>query len=201
MSWITQIPYAKATGKLRQLYDRIKGPNDNVDNIMMAHSLRPHTMLGHMHLYKNVLHHRDNTLPKWYLECIGVYVSKLNHCEYCIQHHAAGLKRLLADETRYQKMIEGFAQILTAEIFTEKERAGLAYALQLSRSPQELSHNSITALQNAGFSDGEIVELNQVISYFHYANRTVLGLGVSLEGDIIGLSPHDSDDSKNWSHT
>ncbi|MFK7922205.1 MAG: carboxymuconolactone decarboxylase family protein [Bacteroidia bacterium] len=201
MSWITQIPYEKATGKLRQLYDRIKGPNDNVDNIMMAHSLRPHSMLGHMHLYKNVLHHRDNTLPKWYLECIGVYVSQLNHCEYCVQHHAAGLKRLLADDARYHKMIEGFEQVLTAAVFTEKDRAGLTYALQLSRSPQEMSRESIIALQNAGFSEGEIVELNQVISYFHYANRTVLGLGVSLEGDIIGLSPHDSDDSENWSHS
>lgn len=201
MSWIDQISYENASGKLRQLYDRIKGPNDNVDNIMMAHSLRPHTMQGHMHLYKNVLHHRDNQLPKWYLECVGVFVSKLNQCEYCIQHHAAGLKRLLADELRYEAMMSGLDHILTAEVFSLKERAGLDYADKLSRSPQELSKKSITALQNAGFSDGEIVELNQVISYFHYANRTVLGLGVSFEGDIIGLSPHDSDDSTNWSHS
>jgi len=30
MPWITTIPYAKATGKLRQLYDRVKGPGDTV---------------------------------------------------------------------------------------------------------------------------------------------------------------------------
>jgi hypothetical protein len=50
------------------LYDRIKGPADNVDNIMMAHSLRPHSMEGHMVLYKHVLHHSSNTVEKWFLE-------------------------------------------------------------------------------------------------------------------------------------
>jgi hypothetical protein len=28
----------------------------------------------------------------------------------------------------------------------------------------------------------------------------VLGLGVSTEGDILGLSPGDSDDPANWTH-
>jgi uncharacterized protein YciW len=56
-------------------------------------------------------------------------------------------------------------------------------------------------LKAAGFSDSEILEINQVVSYFNYANRTVLGLGVNLDGDILGLSPNDNDDPANWSHT
>ena len=52
MTWIQTITYADSSGRLRQLYDRVKGPDDNVDNIMMAHSLRPHTMDGHMAIYK-----------------------------------------------------------------------------------------------------------------------------------------------------
>ena len=50
--WIRHIPYEESDGKLRELYDRVKGPDNNVDNIMLAHSLRPHTMEGHMTLYK-----------------------------------------------------------------------------------------------------------------------------------------------------
>lgn len=76
-----------ATGKLKTLYDRIKGPGNNVDNIMIAHSLRPHTLDGHMALYKNVLHHSANKLPLWFMECLGMYVSKLNSCEYCFAPH------------------------------------------------------------------------------------------------------------------
>ena len=55
-------------------------------------------------------------------------------------------------------------------------------------------------LREAGFDDGEILELNQVSAYFAYANRTVLGLGITTAGDIIGLSPGDSSDPDNWSH-
>ena len=57
MTWIRTISYDDAEGLLKRLYDRIKGPDNNVDNIMLAHSLRPHTMEGHMALYKHVLHH------------------------------------------------------------------------------------------------------------------------------------------------
>ena len=37
MSWIKTIAYEKADSKLKALYDRVKGPNNNVDNIMMMH--------------------------------------------------------------------------------------------------------------------------------------------------------------------
>ena len=67
MTWIKTIPFDEATGRLRKLYQKVTGPDNNVDNIMLAHSLRPHSMVGHMALYKNVLHNSNNTLPKWYL--------------------------------------------------------------------------------------------------------------------------------------
>jgi hypothetical protein len=34
------------------------------------------------------------------------------------------------------------------------------------------------------FRHGEILEINQVAAYFNYANLTVLGLGINMEGDI-----------------
>lgn len=94
MTWIKTINYKDSTGNLKKIYDRVKGPHNHIDNILKAHSLRPHTLLGHMTLYKNVLHNTNNTLPKWYLEAMGTYVSHLNDCPYCIDHHFAGLRRL-----------------------------------------------------------------------------------------------------------
>ena len=78
MPWIKTISYEDSIGKLRKLYDRVKGPDNNVDNIMMMHSLRPHSMEGHMAIYKYVLHHSGNEVPKWFLETLGVWVSALN---------------------------------------------------------------------------------------------------------------------------
>ena len=100
MSWIRQIDEADATGRLRQAYERVRGPHGEIDNIMAVHSLRPHTLEGHMALYKNVLHHTANRIPTWQRELVGVHVSLLNGCDYCVEHHFAGLARLLADADR-----------------------------------------------------------------------------------------------------
>ena len=200
MTWISTIAYDEASGALKQLYERIKGPDNNVDNIMLAHSLRPHTMEGHMTLYKYVLHHPRNTLPKSYLETIGVYVSLLNRCQYCADHHFAGLSRLLADNERAAEVRRALDDHNPAAAFSGKDLAGLQYAERLTTSAAALQADDIQELRNAGFDDGEILELNQVTAYFGYANRTVLGLGIDTDGDIIGLSPGDSGDPANWSH-
>ena len=59
----------------------------------------------------------------------------------------------------------------------------------------------IKKMRAAGYSDGEILKINQVSAYFNYANRTVLGLGCSIEGDILGLSPNNNNDPNDWGHT
>ncbi len=51
-----------------------------------------------------------------------------------------------------------------------------------------------------GLDDGAILEVNQVASYFAYANRVVIGLGVTTDGDVLGLSPDNTDDRDDWSH-
>lgn len=200
MTWIETVSYEDSEGELRTLYDRIKGPDNNVDNIMLAHSLRPHTMQGHMTLYKYVLHHPRNTLPKAYLEAIGVYVSALNSCEYCVEHHSAGMARLLGDSARADAIRTALEKRRPEDAFAGAELAGLRYAGRLTTAANTLSETDILALRTAGLKDGEILEINQVTAYFGYANRTVLGLGVDAAGDIIGLSPGDSGDPDNWSH-
>lgn len=197
--WITFVSYLESDGKLRTLYDRIKGPNDNVDNIMMVHSLRPHSLEGHMAMYKNVLHHTSNSLPKWLLELTGVYVSLLNTCGYCLEHHFNGLKRLLRDDARANAMRSALENHEFAGVFDARETAILRYAEALTKTPSAMTESLVQTMREAGLSDGEILEINQVVSYFAYANRTVLGLGVTTDGDILGLSPNASD-GDDWKH-
>lgn len=200
MTWINTISYEDSEGELRDLYDRVKGPDDNVDNIMMAHSLRPHSMQGHMTLYKYVLHHPRNTLPKVFLEVIGVYVSSLNKCAYCVDHHYAGMARLLNDDARAEAIRNALLRRSPQDAFEGSELAGLKYASKLTLDADQVCEGDIDALRQAGLDDGQILEINQVSAYFGYANRTVLGLGINTGGDLIGLSPGDSSDPDNWSH-
>ncbi|TQV85366.1 carboxymuconolactone decarboxylase family protein [Aliikangiella coralliicola] len=200
MSWIKTISFEAATGKLKKLYQRVVGPDDNVDNILMAHSLRPHTLEGHMALYKNVLHHNANQLEKHWLEALGVYVSLLNRCDYCVEHHYQGYKRLINDDERAQTVREALQSDRFDVAFSAKESTLFQYAKKLTLTPYAVAEADLAIIRDAGYDDGEILEVNQVVAYFNYANRTVLGLGVSTEGDLLGLSPNDSDDPDNWQH-
>ena len=202
MSWIDTIAYEKADAKLKALYDRVKGPNNNVDNIMMMHSLRPHTMEDHMAIYKYVLHHRDNTIDKWFLETLGVWVSTLNKCEYCVEHHFAGLKRLLNDDEKATQIRSAIDTNKIEEAPLENcQKTAMEYARKLTHNPGSIREESIEKLRADGYTDGEILEINQVCAYFSYANRTVLGLGCSTKGDILGLSPNNNDDPNDWGHS
>ncbi len=200
MSWIQTLSAAEATGALKTLYARVTGPDGHIDNILRVHSLRPHTLRGHMALYKNVLHHADNTVPKWMLETLGVYVSQLNGCGYCVAHHAAGLQRLLGDDNRFWAIQTALEAESWRLVFNEREQALLNYTKKLTLYPAQMQEDDVEALRGVGFTDGEILEVNQVVSYFSYANRTVLGLGVTIEGDVLGLSPGNAADPSDWQH-
>ena len=154
-----------------------------------------------MTVYKYVLHHRDNTIPKWFLEVLGVWVSALNSCGYCVEHHFAGMKRLLRDDARADAIRAAIEAGQVAQTPLDgAQQAAMIYARKLTVSPADLIEGDVTALRDAGWDDGEILEINQVVAYFAYANRTVLGLGCSTKGDIIGLSPGNSDDPDDWGH-
>ena len=201
MAWIKTVKYGDSTGKLRKLYDRVKGPDDNVDNIMMIHSLRPHTLEGHMVMYKNVLHHSSNSLEKWFLELIGIWVSELNRCDYCVKHHFTGLKRLLQDESRAIKLMNHLSEKnINCMPLQNYEKLALEYAQLLTENPAKVTREIVKSLYEVGFSDGQILEINQVVAYFNYANRTVVGLGCNTEGDILGLSPSNVNEPDDWSH-
>jgi uncharacterized peroxidase-related enzyme len=201
MSWIKTINYTEADTKLKRIYDKVKGPDNNIDNVLLIHSLRPHTLVGHMALYKNVLHNANNLLPKWYLEAIGVYVSHLNKCDYCVEHHFMGFSRLLGDKVKALKFKKAVTNDALEDYFNDKLLLGCQYAKKLTLQHHTIKKEDIEALQNTGFSDGEILEINQVTSYFNYVNRTVVGLGIDTQGDILGLSPNNNDDPNNWNHS
>jgi len=157
-------------------------------------------MEGHSALYKSVLHHAANTSPVWWLETVGIYTSLLNRCEYSTAHHFAGLSRLLADGPRAEAIYRALAADDPGRVFAGKELALLSYARKLTLAPGEMAESDVVTLRDAGATDEEILETNQVVAYFSYSNRLLNGLGVTTCGDVLGLSPPNSDDLAEWRH-
>jgi len=185
-AWIRLVPVEDATGTLAAMYDKVKTPHGTVDNVMRAHSLRPHTMEGHVVLYRSVLHNPENTLPFWFLEVVASYVSMANRCDYSLTHHWANARRLIGDKARSDAIHAALLAERPEDAFSGKELALLGYAHKLTVAVARMEKADIDALRAAGADDGEILEVNQVCAYFNYSNRLLNGLGVTTEGDVIG---------------
>jgi len=185
-AWISMISDADATPDLRDALDLARTPHGTVDNVMRVHSHRPNTMHGHVILYRAVLHDDANTLPTWLQEVIGSYVSALNDCAYSYANHWKNAAHLMGDKARADEVEAALARRKPEEVFDGAELALLKYAEKLTITPGEMQESDVRALQNAGLDDGQILEANQIIGYFNYVNRSLNGLGVSTQGDVIG---------------
>jgi uncharacterized peroxidase-related enzyme len=192
-AWIRMVPLEEATGALAVAYQKVRTPHGTVDNVMKAHSLRPHTMEGHVSLDRSVLHNPDNTLPFWFLEVVASYVSMLNRCDYSLTHHFTNARRLIRDKARSEAIRAALEAQAPERAFQGKELALLVYAGKLTIAVGRMERADIDALRAAGCDDGEILEVNQVCAYFNYSNRLLNGLGVTTEGDVIGYYTEDDD--------
>lgn len=185
-SWIKMIADDDADDDLSSALNLAKTPHNTVDNVLRVHSLRPSTMIGHMTLYKSVLHDEKNTIPKWFQETISSYVSVLNECDYSFQNHWRNACHLINDKDKSDKILLSLNERKPENQFKGKELALLVYAEKLTLNPSKMNKLDYEKLKEVNVSDEEILEANQIICYFNYVNRSINGLGVTTEGDIVG---------------
>lgn len=190
-AWIKMISDEDADEKLTEVLDFARTPHGTVDNVMRVHSLRPQTMNGHVVLYRACLHDAANTIPMWFQEVISSYVSTLNACPYSYANHWSNARHLIDDEARADKVEAALQAKRPEDAFDGAQLAILRYTEKLTLRPGEIVKDDVDALREAGVDDGEILEANQIIGYFNYANRLLNGLGVSTDGDVVGFYAKD----------
>lgn len=81
-----------------------------------------------------------------------------------------------------KKLVEEVVSDYTSATISPKERALLNFAVKLTREPWASAEADIAAPRTAGWSDGAILDLTQIVAYFNFVNRLAHGLGVALEG-------------------
>ena len=185
-AWIKMISDADANTELREVLGLARTPHGTVDNVMRVHSLRPSTMRGHVVLYRAVLHDQANTLPAWLQEVISTFVSVLNDCSYSYANHWANARHLIGDDEKADRIEAALRTHRPEDAFGGAELALLQYAKKLTLFPGQMVEDDIQDLRDAGLGDGEILEANQIVCYFNYVNRSLNGLGVTTDGDVVG---------------
>ncbi len=70
-----------------------------------------------------------------------------------------------------------------APILSARQKALLAFAMKLTKTPADMRREDVDALRKEGLSDADVLDAVEVISYFNYINRVADGLGIDPEPD------------------
>jgi uncharacterized peroxidase-related enzyme len=180
MVWIKVIDEKDATGKLKEVYEKVGGERGKIANIYKVNSLNPQSMEDHLNLYRNLIYgHLELTREQ--RELIAVAVSVTNGCQYCIKHHAEALNAYWKDSRKLNEFIDNFNSVE----LPEKDRTMIEYAIKLTKSPKTVTEDDIKKLRKQNFSDTDILNINLIASYFNFVNRVALGLGVEFNPDEV----------------
>jgi uncharacterized peroxidase-related enzyme len=91
-----------------------------------------------------------------------------------VAHHAAGLVRL----TKNPKLARDLKAEYTSAELTPRQRGMLDYAAKLTRAPGAMREHDVITLRALGFTDRDILDINQVTTASPYVGRVADGLGV-----------------------
>jgi uncharacterized peroxidase-related enzyme len=189
VSWIYEVDPDEREGRLARTCDNAHDPElGRPANVLTVHSVKPTILDAHLALYRRVVKCSD-VVPQSEREAIATLVSAKNDCLYCAVHHRVALVRASErEQLDVDARAVGNAMVAHGrrgeplpELVSPRLRAMAAYAVPLTANPGEASEQMVVSLRDAGLSDTEIFEINQVIAYFNYVNRIVTGLGVELE--------------------
>ena len=106
-------------------------------------------------------------------ELVRLRVSLMNGCEYCIVLHTSELRKVNETEER----IAGVADWRSLEIYTQRERAALAWAEAVTNIQDGHAPDVVYDEVRAHFSDVETVNLTLVITTINAWNRISIALG------------------------
>lgn len=185
MAYITTIDESRASGDLAAMYTRYARPvGENasaVNDILKVHSSNPPAIEAHVGIAVSALL-MESPLSRIEREIIGVVVSLVNGCEYCLNHHANALEKLLPDDRK--GIVEPLATDGETDGLTDREEAIAKYVQKITIDPGGMTGGDIGALKGAGLTEREVHDVVHAAAYCAYASRIALGLGASIEADV-----------------
>ena len=123
---------------------------------------------------KDIFYNPEAGLPRAERELAAAATSRLNGCIYCASVHA----RFAAT---YSKRVDDVQRLLDEGVeakLDERWEAIVAASVALTALPLTFGAEHVTRLRAAGLDDAAIADLIGAASFFNWANRLMLSLGV-----------------------
>ena len=128
-------------------------------------------------LLYGALDRRSSPITPVLRSLVTVRVSQINWCEFCVDINAANV---LKRGGGIQKL-EHLSTFRDSELFSESEKAALAYAESMTYSDQRPDKTHFEALRQY-FNDDAIIELTGLIAFQNMSSKFNASLGVQPQG-------------------
>jgi uncharacterized peroxidase-related enzyme len=152
-----------------------------VPNVFRAQAVNGEQFLAWWR-YFNLLVNKEGHLSNADRELLGVVVSGINRCTYCVISHGQALRTFSEDERTSDLVAVNWRQ---ADL-GEREAAMAAYAEKLTLHPAEMTEADLDPLRAVGLDEHQIMELVQVIAMFNLTNRVSSALGFVPNAEYHG---------------
>ena len=108
---------------------------------------------------------------------VTVRVSQINWCAFCVDINSATVLRRGVDESK----LAALPEFETSPLFTEREKAALAYAEAVTHSDRRVEPGHFLRLRRH-FDDDAIIELTGLIAFQNLSSKFNAALGVEPQG-------------------
>jgi uncharacterized peroxidase-related enzyme len=157
---------AELPDDVRTRIETVQAKSGFVPNVFLALAHRPDEWRAFF-AYHDALMERDGGLTKAEREMIVVATSAANDCLYCVVAHGAILRIRAKSPTIADEIATNWRQAA----ITDRQRAMLAFAVKLARTPELVDAEDLDALRHDGFSDDEIWDIGAITGLFALSNR------------------------------
>jgi len=151
---------------VREEISRIAEATGFIPNVFLALAHRPAELAAFM-AYHDAVMARESGLTKAEREMVVVATSAANDCLYCVVAHGAILRIRARDTTIADRIATNWRSAPVGE----RQRAMLAFAVKLARTPEEVTGADLDRLRAAGFDDEDIWDIGAITALFALSNR------------------------------
>ena len=151
---------------IQEAYDYLEKEHGVVPNVLKAYSFDQEKLRPFMQMYNNVML-AESDLSMLEREMIGVVVSSLNRCFYCLTSHSAAVRGLSGNPILGELMVMNY-RVAKLE---PRQKAMLDFAVMVTERSHEIREEDRETLRQHGFSDRAIWDIAAVASLFNMTNR------------------------------
>ena len=160
MPRINPIPPDQADPKAQTLLTAVQKSLGMTPNLMKTLAHSPAALGAYLDFGQKL---GAGTLGGKLREQIAVVVAAVNGCEYCASAHSALAKMQGVDESELARNLDGQSQ-------DPRTNAALKFATATVQNRGWVSDNDLAAVHEAGFTDGDVVEIVAVVAINLFSN-------------------------------